>query len=134
MSAEVITKPKVEIEADLLKKLKAQTQEMGQVVIHCLYQDILPWGSAIRIWPSTYLFDCHSEHRSELIHAENITMYPEWTSCDPFNKVHFTLIFSGLPSSCSMFNLEEFCNNSGGEFVCHNIPRNESDVYYLMIN
>lgn len=134
MGMDVKVVPKIEVDQELLNKIKTQTNEMGQVVVHCLYQDVMPWGSAIRIWPTTFLMDSDSDHQSELIHHENISLYPHWTPCDPFSKVHFTLIFSGLPKSCVRFDLEEFCDGSGGEFVVHDIERNNSDVYYLQIH
>lgn len=134
MSISVITKPRIDIAPDLLKKLKEQAQEEGQVIVHCVYQAQLPWGSAIRIWPSTFLLDQDSDHQSNLVHMENITLYPEWTPCDPFSTTHFTLYFKGLPESCETFDLEEFCAGSGGEFVVRNIERNETDIYFLSIS
>ncbi|MDX1685362.1 MAG: hypothetical protein R3275_09005 [Saprospiraceae bacterium] len=133
MDATIITKPKVEIDPEIRRQLRTKTDEEGQVIVHCLYRDRLPWGSAIRIWPTTYLLDCDSDHKSELVHTENISLYPSWTPCDPFSDTHFTLIFTGLPRTCTKFDFEEFCDNSGGEFVARNIPRNSSDIYYLVI-
>ena len=134
MSLTVITKPKIEIDEKLLKQLKTQAEESGQVILHFIYQSISPWGSMIRIWPTTYLYDNHSDHQSELVHAENISYYPEWTECESFERKYFTLIFSGLPKSCTSFDFEEHCNGSGGEFFVRNISRNEQDVYYLLMS
>jgi hypothetical protein len=134
MSIRIIDKPKIEIEPDILQKLKAQTEEMGQVVLHFLFEVSDEWGSAMRIWPTTYLFDQDSDHTSDLVHNENISLYPDWTPCTAFSKNTFTLVFSGLPKSCTIFDFEEFCNGSGGEFVIRGIPRNSTDVYYLQID
>ena len=132
MSVEVIEKPKVSISEDILKDLKTQVDEQGQVILHFLFV-AFGYGQKIRIWPSTYLFDADSDHKSEMVLAENISMAPEWTSLDPGTAAHFTLIFNGLPKSCSQFHFQEFCPGEGGAFNAKNIKRNESDVYFLRI-
>jgi hypothetical protein len=133
MSEEIITKPKVEIEQDLLEKLSTLSSEEGQVVLHFLFESN-QMGYYIRIWPTTYLFDNHSEHRSELIHLQNISHYPTWTWCKPGSKNYFTLIFSGLPKNCTTFDFIEECNGHSGAFEIRNIARNNSDVYYLKLH
>jgi len=132
MSTTVITKPKVEIAPDLLKEIKSQIHEMGQVVIHFLFSvsQQSAYGTGIRIWPTTYLFPHDSDHRSELVHAENITLYPQWQYVSPGGSKYFTLIFSGLPRDCATFDMIEQCTG-GGAFVVKNITRNESDIYFV---
>jgi hypothetical protein len=134
MSTHIITRPKVEIDPKLLDQLQHQIQEMGQVVIHFVYYTP-PYveDSRIRIWPTTYLYDHNSPHKSELVHAENITYYPEWHKCVPGTNSFFTLIFSGLPRSCSRFDCIEECDNQWGAFEIRNMVRNQSDVYYVQI-
>lgn len=129
--ATIITAPKVDISKSLLDKLSAQVQEQGQVIVHFVMHTKYI-GVNIRIWPTTYLFDQHSDHRSELVHAENISHYPVWTEIYPGNHF-FTLIFSGLPKSCSTFDLIEKCTNEHGAFSVKNITRSENDVYYVQI-
>ena len=126
----VISNPKVNISPDLLEDLKEQIHEQGQVVVHCI--QVTDHASYIRIWPSTYLFDQHSEHASELVHAENITYFPEWKAVQS-GENYFTLIFSGLPKSCLVFDLLEQCNNQAGAFRVNSIPRNSTDVYYVQV-
>ncbi len=134
MSTTIITKPKVEISPHILSQLKTQTEELGQVIIHFIYiTPVFFTDAKIRIWPTSYLYDHHSDHRSELVHAENITYYPEWQQCDPGVSNYFTLIFSGLPKSCTIFDFIEHCDNNWGAFEVRNIARNESDVYYVKI-
>ena len=131
---EIITRPSIEIDQDLLEELKALTREEGQVVVHCLYNNLHPlFESQIRIWPSTYLFDKGSPHRSELVHTEHITLAPEWTVVPGFSSWFFTLIFSGLPASCTLFDLIEDCHGGSGAFIVQNIHRNSNDVYYVRI-
>ena len=134
MGIRIIERPLVDIAPEILERTKASVDESGQVVLHFLYEVYDPLGSAIRIWPTTYLFDVGSDHRSELVHFENITLYPEWTPCKGYSQNHFTLIFSGLPKSCNHFDFIELCNGSGGEFMVTGIERNPSDVYFLKID
>lgn len=126
----IIKDPKIDISADLLEELQSKVHEQGQVVVHCLQESDFP--SFIRIWPSTYLYDHHSDHRSELVHAEKITYFPNWQVVDE-GENYFTLIFSGLPKSCKLFDLIEHCSNEGGAFKALNISRNNSDVYYVRV-
>lgn len=135
MSATVITKPEVDISPELLREIKEKTEEMGQVVLHFLFHtpDNGFGDSLIRIWPTTYLYDLHSAHKSELVHIENITYYPDWYLCPAGSETFFTLIFSGLPKSCTAFDFIEHCTNESGAFQVKNIQRNASDVYFLQL-
>ncbi len=110
------------------KKLKEQVQEEKQVIVHCHYSCTNPYGMYIRIWPSTYLIARDVQHRSELVHAENIPLAPEWMPVAPGTKSQFTLIFSGLPKDCQRFDLAEIIPQEGGFFVA-DIERNNLDVY-----
>ncbi len=132
MSVITIDKPKIDISPEIRKQLLTQTEEMGQVVMHFLYEPGI-YGSKIRIWPTSYLYDQHSPHRSELVHQDRISLYPEWTDVYPMMDHFFTLIFSGLPKTCSTFNFKEECANQGNEFKVDDIIRNQSDVYYFRI-
>jgi len=129
-NAAVIIDPKVDISPELLEELEAQIHEQGQIIVHCIQE--APYPSFIRIWPTTFLYDHHSSHKSELIHAENICYYPEWKPVDK-GQNYFTLVFAGLPGDCGMFDLIEHCINEGGAFKALNIRRNKSDVYYVKV-
>ncbi len=129
-NATIIKEPSIAISSELLEELSTQIHEQGQIIIHCIQQAEFP--SFIRIWPTTYLYDHHSEHKSELVHAENICYYPHWKVVDQ-GQNSFTLIFSGLPSHCSVFDLIEQCENESGAFKALNIIRNESDVYFVKV-
>jgi len=132
MSSTVITRPKIDIAPSLLDEIKTQIHEMGQVVLHFLYSTPpSSYPSYIRIWPSSFLYDKNSPHKSELVHAENITYYPKWHECTPGSTYFFSLIFSGLPKSCTSFDFIEHCTNQAGAFSVHDIARNESDVYFI---
>ncbi len=128
----IITKPKVDIDPDLLAEIKTAIHEVGQVIIHCLFKDSLG-GSAIRIWQTTYLHDHASSHTSDLVHAERISYFPKWTRTR-LGDNFFTLIFSGLPDGCTMFDLMEECNGGNGAFEVFNISRNSNDVYYIQFS
>jgi hypothetical protein len=127
---EVLTQNDVFIDPSLL----VMPEEEGQVVIHFLYEEVYDSFMGIRIWPTTYLYDQSSSHRSTLIHVENITLAPEWTSIFPGSKKSFTLIFSGLPKSCTIFDFVEECNSEGPPFELRSIKRNNTDVYFLKIS
>ena len=128
--ATVITEPKIEISPSLLEELETKIHEQGQIIVHCIQESIFP--SFIRIWPSTFLYDHNSAAKGELVHAENICYYPQWKAVD-IGENYFTLVFSGLPSHCAIFDLVEHCSNEGGAFKALNIRRNQSDVYYVKL-
>ena len=130
MYPSIIHKPKVEIDPDILALTKEILSDESQVIVHCIIT--APWYSeiGIRIWPSTYLFDTASPHKSELVHFENITPYPEWKYIPAASTSLFTLFFSGLPDDCSSFDLIEQIPESFG-FQILGIDRNETDVYYV---
>ena len=129
--AHIITRPKINIDPSLLEELSELTYPESQVIVHCIYNS--PLGNdGIRIWPTTYLFDQHSDHVSTLAHAEKISMYPVWTWTKKGDNT-FTLIFTGLPKSCTVFDLIEDCNGSPGSFRITSITRTQDDVYYVSL-
>ena len=132
MSSTVITRPEIELAPDVLKALMACTHEEGQVTIHCVSRAALQFDHYIRIWPTTFLLDHHSKHKSELVHVENISLAPTWRTVQAGKTVHYSLIFSGLPKSCLVFDLEEIIPLPG-RFTAKNIVRNETDVYYIRL-
>lgn len=103
-----------------------QVREERQVIVHCRLQDAEP-GMLVRIWPSTFLIDCHTGIRAALLHAENISSAPVWTRLDG-GSFQFTLVFAALPADCVLFDLREIIPEPGGFEVKH-ILRNNSDVY-----
>ncbi len=132
MSPTIIDKPKTKIDKKVLKALQAYASTEGQVIIHGFvktqHDDMF-----IRIWPTTFLFDQHSSHQSELVHYEKISGFPTWTLVPAHSEFVFTLIFSALPKSCIIFDLVELIPQSNG-FQVKNILRNDTDVYYLDFN
>jgi hypothetical protein len=106
-------------------------KENRQVTVHvrCGAQDE---DLLVRIWKTTYLFCAHSSHQSALLFFYDITLYPNWQIV-PAGKDHvFTLVFEGLPSTCTHFHLQEVIPQSGG-FCWSNISRTKTDVYTLSI-
>ncbi|MCZ2102716.1 MAG: hypothetical protein LC107_14400 [Chitinophagales bacterium] len=125
----IIDNPKVSIVPNLLEELETFTADQGQVIIHGIVNGG-SLGTAIRIWPTTYLFDRGSSHKSELVHYEKISAFPQWTDVPPYSNYTFTLVFSGLPEDCKVFDLKEIIPQNGG-FVVAGIVRNRQDVYFL---
>jgi len=128
---EIVVKPI--IARELLESLKTKVEEEKQVIVHCCFPASPFLGNLIRIWNTTYLFDNSSEHQSKLIHAENITIFPDWTPVPFMRDFWFTLIFSGLPKDCKSFDLKEVIPEEGGFFV-QSIKRNAMDVYRVKIS
>lgn len=102
-----------------------------QVIVHVKYKGSF-YKNQIGILKSTFLCSKNSDHKSELLFTENISVYPKRTYVPYGKNKIFTLIFSGLPKSCREFDLFE--NISDGEAcVIQNISRNGSDVYTVNI-
>lgn len=129
--ATVVTKPGVDISSEIKKLIQYSTEELGQVVIHFTVDNPGDQETWIRIWPTTFLYDQKSAHNSDLVHIENIVYYPNWQICPGGKSSQFTLIFSGLPKSCEIFDFIEHCTNQSGAFEVRDIARSKSDVYYL---
>ena len=125
-------KPEVKIDKLSKQKLLNQVQEESQVIVHCTYAGSMN-SDRIRIWASTFLYAKDSSHKSELIHVENITLYPMWLDVANGQTINFTLIFSGLPKNCKLFDMIENIPEPGG-FIFENIIRNNTDVYTLEIS
>jgi hypothetical protein len=130
-SETIITKPDVSIDTDTLLQLKTITQEESQVIVHCSYTS-QGFMDLIRIWPTTYLIDKGSDNKSELVHAVNVSLAPIWTRLEYGETRVFTLIFSGLPKSCTVFDFIESVPEPNG-FEIRNIKRNASDVYFVEV-
>ncbi len=120
-------------------KLSIQAVEESQVVLHCSFSNLDNGCPQIRIWQSTFLYDLGSSHISKLVHVESIAMYPNWMYLAERETVVFTLIFTGLPKTCTLFNMIEKIPESGGSniresgFYTSNIERNSTDVYFVEI-
>ena len=126
------TTTKPDIVQELLESLQTKIEEEKQVIVHCCFPTTMSFGNLIRIWSSTFLIDEKCNHKSSLIHHENISLFPYWTEVAPFEDYWFTLIFSGLPKDCVTFDLKEEIPEDGG-FLVKNIKRNSSDIYRVKI-
>ena len=125
-----VTKPK--IAPEILAQIEEQFEQEKQVIVHCCFQNNYTLGNLVRIWPSTFLEDKFTGYRSKLIFWENIAVFPYWTDIPPVKEYCFTLVFSGLPKECKVFDfVEEVIHGSG--FLVTDIERNESDVYTLKL-
>ena len=128
---DIVKEPKkVSIDPELKNAIKTLVEEESQVIIH-LHLNLV-WGERIRIWKSTFLRTRNGGEKINLVHADNISFYPDWTICRTGETI-CTLIFKGLPKDCTVFDLVEEIPEPGG-FYIPNIQRNNSDVYHLEIN
>ena len=121
--------PDVTLDESIKEALLPKTEQESQVTVHVKFTADFP-GSKIRIWKSTFLHDRDSSHRSELMHTDNIPLFPKWKAIMAGEKVVFTLIFSALPKDCLIFDLIETIPEPGG-FMIKNIQRNQTDVYMI---
>jgi len=114
---------------DVLASLHPELMNDSYMYLHCHFenkwQDLL-----IRIWKTTFIIDRSSSARSQFVHAENISIAPQWTLVPDNQPFSFLLIFPSLPKSCKLFDMIEEISQPGG-FVVKNIPRNETDVYHV---
>ena len=128
---EPLVKPKPEIGIDVLTSISPQTLEDSHIYVHCyfgnIYKDML-----IRIWKTTFLVDRSSGTRAAMMHAENISIAPQWTLIADGSTFRFLLIFSSLPKSCERFDFIEEIAQAGG-FLVKDILRNKEDVYHITI-
>jgi hypothetical protein len=129
LEAPAKVKPKIDIEA--LSAISPAALEDSFVYVHCYYnnphQDML-----IRVWSTTFLIDKATGGRSKLLHAENISIAPQWTQIPDGTMYSFLLIFEGLSRSCKQFDLVEDIPQPGG-FKVKDIFRNDADVYHIDI-
>lgn len=103
-----------------------QPEEQRVTIVHCFQKcDGIVF---YRIWKSTFLVEDNGS-KAKLLHAFNVSYFPEWTVCDNHNGyIAFTLIFEALSKDCSSFRLEEQIPEPGG-FYTNIIPRNKTDIY-----
>lgn len=119
------------VETDVLTSIDSAALEDSYVYVHCNFDN--PGNNTlIRIWKTTFLIDPLSSTRSSLVHAENISMAPQWTLIPDGITFSFLLVFSGLPKSCRQFDLKEEIPQPGG-FLVRGIKRNDTDVYHINI-
>lgn len=123
---------KTEIDTELLLEFARAAEEKSQVIVHVTMPP--QYGDyRIRIWRSTFLLSRNSEHRSRLLHAENISIAPIWTDVHPMKPYTFSLIFEGFPKEVLLFDLAEIIPQPGGFFHA-SILRNNQDIYHITLN
>lgn len=126
-----IAKPK--IAPEIFEQIQEQFEQEKQVIVHCCFQNNYKVGNLIRIWSSAFLVDKFTGFKSKLIFWENIAVFPYWTDVPPVKEYCFTLVFSGLPKDCKIFDfVEEVMQGSG--FLVTDIDRNESDIYTIKLS
>jgi hypothetical protein len=127
---EIISNP--EVDSCITEKAVQDLDTEKQVIIHCEFVNGFE-SQIIRVWQTIYLRDINSKHESKLLNAFNTPLHPTWLQLEPLTIFNFTLVFSGLPKSCKMFDLVEKIPQAGGFFV-GKIKRTKSDVYTIRID
>jgi hypothetical protein len=132
LDVEVEETVKIEIDTEMLLEFARASEEKSQVIVHVTMPP--QYGDFnIRIWRSTFLLSRNSEHKSRLLHAENISIAPIWTEVHPLKPYTFTLIFEGLSKEVLLFDLAEIIPQPGG-FFYPSILRNNQDIYHITLN
>ena len=116
-------------ETEVISSAATASMDDAHVYIHCHCRQSTE-GLLIRIWKTTFLIDTSSHAKSSLVHAENISMAPQWTVVPHARPYSFLLIFTRLPVDCKSFDFIEEIPQPGG-FNVRNIQRNETDVYHI---
>lgn len=124
---------KVKVSPKIKRLVKEQEDLEKQVVVHCTIRNDSSTHLGIRIWPTTFLLDEGSNHKSQLVHHENIPLLPNWKFIAGKSSCTFTLFFSALPKSCVRFHMVELIPQPDG-FEVMNIERNEQDVYHVRLH
>jgi hypothetical protein len=124
-----IEKPLVDISTELQHAIKSQPEEQITVYVSCSTD---AFGSAIRIWQSTYLYCATTGKQHKLLNADNINFFPTWLYIEPYSNHVFVLIFEKPSSSCTHFHIKEEIPENGG-FEWTNIHRNNTDIYRVML-
>jgi hypothetical protein len=124
-------KPKIKIDEKILVAAISDADMEKQVIVHCFYKSST-YDTYIRIWKTTYLRDKDSTHKSKLLTAHNITVFPTWMPLKSGRNAKFTLVFSSLPKDCTSFDMFEDIPEGGG-FYTGLIARNMTDVYSVDI-
>lgn len=127
---ETLIEEKVDIAPELLEQIN--TQEEKQVIVHATVKGFSFGDGTVRVWPTTYLIPKDSNKKCKIIHHFNIAMFPKWQTLKINTTLHFTLIFEGLPTDCTSFDLVEIIPVPGA-FEVRNIQRNEQDVYQIQV-
>lgn len=117
------------VQTEMREELARAIKPHGQVTVHIIFPAQMD-GYYLRIWKSTFLYSRSSDHKSSLLHVENISIAPYWTEVKPHQTHTFTLIFEGFPADVLVFDLTEEIPEPGG-FHYANIVRNEQDVYWI---
>ncbi len=123
--------PEIDKQLEVSRDLATSVETQAQVIVHCNFLAMNP-GDGYRIWPTTFLVDQKTGHKSKLVHAENVCYYPQWQFAQKAGWHSFTLVFESLPSSCDLFDLIEEIPEDGA-FKALGIRRNKSDVYNVEI-
>ncbi|MEO5979909.1 MAG: hypothetical protein ABIS36_17530 [Chryseolinea sp.] len=129
ITKEAPTKVKPLVDSQVMAAVSPEMLTDSYIYVHCYFQN--EWRDAlVRIWKTTFLVDRHSGSKSQLIHAENISVAPLWTLIADNSTYNFLLVFSSLPKTCKQFDLVEEIPQPGG-FHITNIQRNHLDVYHV---
>lgn len=125
-----------EVEIKIDPELLIETEEEGQVIVHCsFYNDprLYVGDIGVRVWKETFLIDEQSGLMNQMVKAFGIVYQPKWYFIQPGETKKFTMVFEALPKSCKSFTLAEIIPQSGA-FVVKGIRRNATDIYHVKLD
>ena len=119
-----------QIAESIVPEIQHQQAEQGTTILHCHIR----YPQRLQICKSTYLRQNSGGDKS-LIHAEGISVEPEWTVVTKRNYI-FTLVFEGLDKECTSFEMiedEPLNNPFESNFYVEPTSRNSTDVYNVKV-
>jgi hypothetical protein len=118
------------IKVDLAPELLEQTKEEKQVIITVRFRSY--WGTGRFVDPEVRLVCQQTGEASKLLTYHNAVLYP---NNRPYQEedLHPVMVFEGLPRECTSFDLREPFRDGVIPWVVFNVPRNDQDVYTLLV-
>jgi hypothetical protein len=101
----------------------------AQVILHCSFNSP---GERIWLTANTFLIDNATRKKSNLVYAQSIKNFPNWTYANSGITTRFTMVFTALPKGCRTFDVSGEVR-SIGSFYLSGIQRTKTDVYDLEI-
>ncbi|MTB51739.1 hypothetical protein [Lewinella sp. W8] len=115
---------------DLAPELLEQTKEEKQVIITVRFRSYFGIGRFVD--PEVQLVCRQTGQVSRLLSFHNAELFPRsrpYRAEDP----HPVMVFEGLPQECTAFDLREPRRPGVIAWLVDDVPRNQRDVYTLLV-
>jgi hypothetical protein len=118
------------IKVDIAPELLTQVEQERQVTIALRFRYYLFRRAFVD--PEATLVCNQTGHTSRLVSYHNAELYPGGRIYLE-DDLHPVMIFEGLPRECTSFDLREPFRDGVIPWVVFNVPRNDQDVYTLLV-